>query len=99
MLDAALPRVRVTVYNSQKGVTNMRFYASIQGNRGEATRMGGKESGIRGHIRGWEVGARVYAYVNGKGEDEVRIYLTSGSNSRKVDKLIGTYSAKDLDNG
>lgn len=36
-----------------------RFYSSIQGNRSEATRMGTPASGISGHIRGWNIGARV----------------------------------------
>lgn len=40
------------------------FYADIQGNRGEATRMGTKQSGIGGHIRGWHVGARVSLHFN-----------------------------------
>ena len=48
-----------------------RFYAEIQGNRGKASRMGSKDSGIWGHIRGWSVGARVTWYVNDEGEDVV----------------------------
>lgn len=35
------------------------FYANIQGNRGEATRQGTKESGMFGHIRSWNTGIRV----------------------------------------
>ena len=55
------------------------FYGSIQGNRGEVTRCGSKESGISGHIRGWGVGARVNCYVDKMGDDVVEIYRTSGS--------------------
>lgn len=57
------------------------FYASIQGNRGEATRMGTKSSGIEAHIRGWNVGAKVYITHNEEtGKDEVTVYQTCGSN-------------------
>jgi len=54
------------------------FYASIQGNRGSASRLGTKQSGISGHIRGWNVGAQVEInHENGK--DVVRVYATNGS--------------------
>lgn len=57
------------------------FYGEIQGNRGEATRMGTKDSGFRGHIRGWHVGGSINCYHNrSKDRDEVSIYATSGSN-------------------
>lgn len=56
-----------------------RFYADIQGNRGQATRMGTKGSGIDGHIRGWDSGARVTCYVNSKDQDIVEVYATTGS--------------------
>ena len=73
-----------------------RFYASIQGNRGEATRMGTEKSGISGHIRGWEVGCSVQIWVNDKGEDEVAIALTSGSNGRYSSRHLGVFKASDL---
>ena len=58
------------------------FYASIQGNRSEATRMGNKNSGITGHIRGWNVGGQVIMeHVNE--QDICFIYATGGSNSGK----------------
>ena len=75
-----------------------RFYANIQGNRGEATRMGTAESGLYGHIRGWDVGIAVQCYVDNTGEDEIRVELTSGSNKKKRSKLIGHFTALDLDN-
>ena len=56
------------------------FYANIQGNRGEATRMGTKESGIGGHIRGWHVGGSVSCnYNSNKDRDECCIRATRGS--------------------
>lgn len=60
-----------------------RFYASIQGNRGEASRMGTPASGIHGHIRGWNVGARVACYTVPDGTDDdadaVSVSLSQGS--------------------
>jgi hypothetical protein len=56
------------------------FYGEIQGNRGEATRLGTKDSGFRGHIRGWNVGGSVNCnYNESKDKDEVSIYATGGS--------------------
>ncbi|GAG01339.1 unnamed protein product [marine sediment metagenome] len=73
------------------------FYASIQGNRGEATRMGTKNSGMTSHTRGWNVGVRVYMSVNRDGEDICTIYLTSGSSGHKLSKFIGDFTIKDLE--
>lgn len=74
------------------------FYAEIQGNRGAATRMGSKESGISGHIRGWDIGARVTMVYNKEtGKDEVHIRLTSGSNGGKCGKCLGKYTVDDLE--
>jgi len=73
------------------------FYADIQGNRGQATRMGTKKSGLDGHIRGWNVGARVYMHFNEKTqEDECTIDLTCGSGYSGKSKRLGTFTAKDL---
>lgn len=66
------------------------FYASIQGNRGEATRMGSKDSGISGHIRGWHVGARV-DMDHEDGKDVVRVYRTSGSQGYSRQELIAEF--------
>lgn len=54
------------------------FYGSIQGSAGEATRLGHKNSGITGHIRGWNVGARVDV-THEDGRDVVRVFKTGGS--------------------
>ena len=54
------------------------FYAEIQGNRGGASRMGSKDSGITGHIRGWHIGARV-SCDHEDGFDVVEITGTKGS--------------------
>jgi ribosomal protein S6E (S10) len=74
-----------------------RFYANIQGNRGEATRMGSKASGLYGHIRGWHVGASVSVGANDNDEDECSISLTSGSGYGGQSVHIGTFTAKDIE--
>ena len=74
------------------------FYADIQGNRGQATRMGTKKSGLDGHIRGWHIGAKVWMHYNTlTKEDEVTIDLTSGSSPGRGAKRLGTFTVKDLD--
>ena len=73
------------------------FYASIQGNKGEATRMGTKDSGIRGHIHGWDIGCEVLCTYNPRtDEDEVTIYLTSGSRGYHPKIHLGTFTQADL---
>lgn len=74
------------------------FYADIQGNRGRATRMGTKKSGMDGHIRGWNVGCRVWMQFNEQtGQDECTIDLTSGSSGcSNISKRLGTFTAKDV---
>lgn len=62
------------------------FYAEIQGNRGEATRMGTKASGVRGHIRGWNVGATV-ELTHTDGED-ICIVMPTGGSSRDDSNII-----------
>lgn len=68
-----------------------RFYGDLQGNRGQATRMGTAKSGMDGHIRGWNIGARVWMRVNDAGEDEVTVDITRGSNGAGQSRRIGTY--------
>ena len=54
------------------------FYAEIQGSRGEATRMGSKQSGMRSHTRGWHIGAEVLCqHLNDT--DHILITATGGS--------------------
>ena len=68
-----------------------RFYASIQGSRGMATRQGTAKSGIAGHIRGWHSGARVWCYVNEDGEDAVHISITGGSTGHISEKTVAIF--------
>lgn len=71
------------------------FYANIQGNRGEATRMGTKDSGMGGHVRGWYVGCRVTMDWNEKEQrDECRITVTHGSSGYAQSRCLGTFFTK-----
>ena len=65
------------------------FYAEIQGNRGSVTRGGSKDSGIQGHIRGWNSGIRVEGHHEEDIGDIFLVYSTSGSNETTRDMLIG----------
>lgn len=73
-----------------------RFYATIKGNRGMTSRMGTKDSGIFGHIRGWSVGARVIMSVDEDGKDICTVYLTGGSSNSSIKKDIGIFKESDL---
>lgn len=64
------------------------YYAEIQGNRGLASRMGSKDSGIWGHIRGWNCGIEVAGRVEDE-EDRFYVYATSGSSGYGNRELIG----------
>ena len=72
-----------------------RFYAEIQGSRGEASRMGTPSSGMRGHIRGWHVGGKVYMRAEGD-IDVCDIAVSGGSAGYRVVSLA---SARAGENG
>ena len=57
------------------------FYAEIQGSRGVASRIGSHNSGINGHIRGWNLGVEVIGtYDNTTKQKMFKVYKTGGSN-------------------
>lgn len=67
-----------------------RFYGDLQGQAGAATRRGSKTSGLSGHLRGWDVGARVVLdHVDGK--DRVSVYRTAGSHGARPDELVARW--------
>lgn len=73
------------------------FYGTVNGQaRTTASRIGSKGSGIQGHIRGWGIGGRVRCYVNEDGEDEVAIYLTSGSGGYGCERLLGKFTRSEF---
>lgn len=77
-----------------------RFYGQIQGNRGEASRMGTAKSGFDAHIRGWNVGVRIECLASDDGvdgsQDVIKVYQTSGSNGGDPDVLLATLKENDI---
>ena len=65
------------------------FKADIKGSRGSVSRLGGKASGITGHIRGWESGIRIEGHHDEDLGDIFMVYQTSGSGFRAKDVLVG----------
>jgi len=69
------------------------FKADIQGSKGAASRLGGKASGISGHIRGWSSGIRVEGHHDEELGDIFLVWQTTGSgfsgNSTLLGKLVG----------
>jgi hypothetical protein len=65
------------------------YRAIIKGNRGEASRLGSKSSGLEARVNGWNVGVYVdIQHIEGK--DRVFVYSTGGSNTPYKDKPIAT---------
>ena len=65
------------------------FKADIKGSRGSVSRLGGKASGITGHIRGWESGIRIEGHHDEDLGDIFMVYQTSGSGFKAKDVLVG----------
>jgi len=67
-----------------------RFRATMQGQRGQASRLGNAKSGIKVKVNGWNLGVTVYGNVDDTGQDSFAIYQTGGSNDADPHKLITT---------
>ena len=72
-----------------------RFYAEIQGSRGRATRMGTASSGLRAHIRGWNLGVEIVGRAGGE-RDVIDVYQTGGSNGAGCRTLIAVLDEATL---
>lgn len=55
------------------------FRATIKGQRGEASRLGSKKTGIRATVNGWNSGVYVHGGIDSQGNDEFVVTMTSGS--------------------
>ncbi len=69
------------------------FRGTVQGMKGEASRLGSVKSGLTTICQGWNLGIKVYAEVDSAGHDQFTVYKTSGSNHSEPDTKI--YSTKD----
>lgn len=67
-----------------------RFRATIKGQRGSASRLGGPGSGIQADVNGWDSGVRVEGMANGSSGDIFRVVMTGGSNKGSSPTLLGT---------
>jgi hypothetical protein len=71
-----------------------RFRGTVQGQRGEASRLGNAKTGLTVTANGWDCGVRVEAFARissatGEPLDLFHIYATGGSNGGEQ-KLIAT---------
>jgi len=58
------------------------FYGTTQGNRGETSRTGSKNSGIESEAKGWDLGGKVsMSYNSTLGADILTMYTTRGNGS------------------
>lgn len=73
-----------------------RFRGTIQGCRGEASRLGGTETGIETRTNGWNSGVRVVGFVDDNGDDCFDIYITGGSNGSISSQRIKRLDAKTM---
>jgi hypothetical protein len=74
------------------------FRATIVGQRGEASRLGNKKTGLVARVNGWNLGVRVEAdYDADFDRDTFTVYLTGGSNGGHDSVLLGTFTAEQLD--
>lgn len=71
------------------------FRGTMQGNRGEVSRLGSPASGLQASVNGWGAGIRVEANVNMKGQDEFLIFMTTGSSPHGFTRHIATVTEID----
>ena len=65
------------------------YRATIQGQRGQASRLGGKSSGMSASVNGWNSGIDVWVhYDEEKDEDVFTVYKTGGSNHGQAREII-----------
>jgi hypothetical protein len=82
--------------NKQGGLGIAHFYGTIQGSRGEASRIGSGASGLHARAQGWHIGASIYALVDVDGKDRVRVNITLGSSGPEAEVCLGFFSEDDL---
>ena len=70
------------------------FYAQVFGRaKTHAGRVGTKKTGVRGHVRGWDIGAFVeMRHVEEGARDQVEVHIVRGSNDG-LDALVGAFVA------
>lgn len=73
------------------------FRGTIKGQRGLASRLGGKKSGLRVVANGWSCGAEVsLSHRDDTDQDVVRVWLTAGSHNDLPTKLLFDGTCEEL---
>ena len=71
-----------------------RFIGYVQGQSGQASRLGSPRSGITAEARGWNVGIVANGRADGD-EDVFDVYLSGGSNAAISRRHLGTVTVED----
>ena len=67
------------------------FRGTVQGNKGQASRVGHKPTGLETTCNGWNIGVRCIARYNKEaGRDEIEIWETYGSAGGGVRRHLHT---------
>ena len=66
-----------------------RFRGTLSGQRGVASRLGSKKSGLTADVNGWRGGVRVVAEVDDGGRDVFEVYATAGSSAYSEPRYLG----------
>lgn len=74
-----------------------RFFGSVQGARGEVTRLGHKSSGMAASVNGWGIGMRASARAIDDDRDGVVAFVTKGSGYANVPNA--SLAAEELEGG
>lgn len=73
------------------------YRATIEGQRGIASRLGSKKSGLLAKVNGWNCGIEVEMSYDEEGkEDVINVYLTSGSSQRGEKIFLGKYTENHI---
>ena len=70
-----------------------RFRGTIQGNRGQTSRLGSANSGLLMEANGWNFGIRVRVSTAGN-SDRFEVYKTGGSNGGR-ERCLGCFIVDD----
>ena len=69
------------------------FRGVLSGQRGQASRLGSKGSGLTVHCDGWNGGVTVHAFHE-NGKDRFRVVRSGGSNGRTPEELISEFEVE-----
>lgn len=64
-----------------------RYRATIQGRRGEASRLGDSKSGVHAAANAWDIGVEAHGYVQDD-TDVIAVSFTKGSNDTRAKGVI-----------